>query len=42
LLCISSHLSILNITTAIITSQKIPNCTQYRDNNNTKGNDRKT
>jgi chromosome segregation ATPase len=42
LLSISSHPSILNITSAIITSQKILNCTQYRDNNNTKGNDEKT
>jgi hypothetical protein len=37
LLSISSHPS-----SAIITSQKILNCTQYRDNNNTKGNDGKT
>jgi hypothetical protein len=29
-------------TSTIITSQKILNCTQYRDNNNNKGNDRKT
>jgi hypothetical protein len=42
LLSLSSHPSTLNITTAIITSQKILNCTQYRDNNNTKGNDGKT
>jgi hypothetical protein len=42
LLSISSHHSTLNITSAIITSQKILNCTHYRDNNNTKGNDRKT
>jgi hypothetical protein len=42
LLSISSHPSVLNITSAIITSQKILNLTQYRDNNNTKGNDRKT
>jgi hypothetical protein len=42
LLSISSHPSILNITSAIIASQKILNCTQYRDNNNTKGNDGKT
>jgi hypothetical protein len=42
LLSISSHPSILNTTSAITTSQKILNCTQYRDNNNTKGNDRKT
>jgi hypothetical protein len=42
LLSISSHPSILNITSANITSQKIPNRTQYRDNNNTKGNDGKT
>jgi hypothetical protein len=42
LLSISSHPSTLNITSAIITSQKILNCTQYRDNNNTKGNDGKT
>jgi hypothetical protein len=39
---IPSHPSILNITSAIITSKKILNCTQYRDNNNTKGNERKT
>jgi hypothetical protein len=38
LLSIPSHLSILNITSAITTSQKILNCTQYRDNNNTNGN----
>jgi hypothetical protein len=30
------------MTTAIITRQKILNCTKYRDNNNTKGNDGKT
>jgi hypothetical protein len=42
LLPIPSHPSILNITSAIITSQKILNCTQYRDNNNTKDNDEKT
>jgi hypothetical protein len=42
LLSISSHPSIRNITSAIITSQKILNCTQYRDNNNIKGNDGKT
>jgi hypothetical protein len=42
LLSIPSHPSILNITTAIITSQKILNCTQYRDNHNVKGNDGKT
>jgi hypothetical protein len=42
LLSISSHPSILNITTAIITSQKILNCTQHRANNTTKGNDGKT
>jgi hypothetical protein len=42
LLSIPSHPSILNITSAIITSQKILNCTQYRDKNNTKGNDGKT
>jgi hypothetical protein len=42
LLFIYSHTSILNITIVIITSWKILNCTQYRDNNNTKGNDRKT
>jgi hypothetical protein len=41
-LSIPSHPSILNITTAIITSQKILNCTQYRDNNNIKDYDRKT
>jgi hypothetical protein len=37
LLSIPYHLSILNITTAITIRQKILNCTQYRDNNNTKG-----
>jgi hypothetical protein len=42
LLSISSHPSILNITIVIIISQKILHCTQYRDNNNTKGNDGKT
>jgi hypothetical protein len=42
LLSIPSHPSILNITSAVIISQKILNCTQYRDNNNTKGNDEKT
>jgi hypothetical protein len=42
LLSISSHPSILNIIIVIITSEKILNCTQYRDNNNTKGNERKT
>jgi hypothetical protein len=42
LLSIPSHPSTLNITSAIITSQKILNCTQYRDNNNIKGNDGKT
>jgi hypothetical protein len=42
LLSISSHPYILNITSAPITTQKILNCTQYRDNNTTKGNDRKT
>jgi hypothetical protein len=42
LLSLSSHPSILNITITILTSQKILNSTQYRDNNNTKGNDRKT
>jgi hypothetical protein len=42
LLSLSSHGSILKITIVIIISQKILNCTQYRDNNNTKGNDRKT
>jgi hypothetical protein len=42
LLSIPSHPSILNITSAIITSQKILNCTQYRHNNNIKGNDEKT
>jgi hypothetical protein len=42
LLSIPSHPSILNFTSAIITSQKILNCTQYRDSNNTKGNDGKT
>jgi hypothetical protein len=42
LLSISFHPSILNITSAIIISQKILNCTQYRDSNNTKDNDRKT
>jgi hypothetical protein len=42
LLSISSHPSILNITGAIIISQKILNCTQYKDNNNTKGNNGKT
>jgi hypothetical protein len=41
-LSIPSHRSILNITSATITSQKILNCIQYRDNNNTKGNDGKT
>jgi hypothetical protein len=38
---IPSQPPILNITSAIITRQKILNCTQYRDNNNTKGNDGK-
>jgi hypothetical protein len=42
LLSISSYPSFLNITIFTITSQKILNCTQYRDNNNTKGNDGKT
>jgi hypothetical protein len=42
LLSISSHPSILNITIVIITSYKILNCTQYRDNNTTNGNDGKT
>jgi hypothetical protein len=42
LLSIPSHPSILNITSVIIIRQKILNCTQYRDNNNTKGNDGKT
>jgi hypothetical protein len=42
LLSIPSHPSILNITSAIIIRKKILNCTQYRDNNNTKGNDGKT
>jgi hypothetical protein len=42
LLSIPSHPSILNITGAIITRKKKLNCTQYRDNNNTKGNDGKT
>jgi molecular chaperone DnaK (HSP70) len=42
LLSIPSNPSILNITNAIIISQKILNCTQYRDNNKTKGNDGKT
>jgi hypothetical protein len=42
LLSIPSHPSILNITSGIIIRQKILNCTQYRDNNNTKGNDMKT
>jgi hypothetical protein len=32
LLSLSSHPSILNITIVIITSKKIFNCTQYRDN----------
>jgi hypothetical protein len=32
----SSHPSIVNITSAITTSQKILNCTQYRDSNNTR------
>jgi hypothetical protein len=42
LLSILSHPSIINITSAIIISQKIINCTQYRDNNNTTGTDGKT
>jgi hypothetical protein len=42
LLSLSSHPPILNITIVIITRQKILNCTQYRENNNTKGNDGKT
>jgi hypothetical protein len=42
LLSTSSHPSILNITSAIITSHNILNCTQYRDSNNTKCNDGKT
>jgi hypothetical protein len=42
LLSISSYPSFLNITIFKITSQKILNYTQYRDNNNTKGNDGKT
>jgi hypothetical protein len=42
LLSFPSHPSILNITSAIIIRQKILNCTQYRDNNNTKSNDGKT
>jgi hypothetical protein len=42
LLSLSSHPSILNITIVIITSQKILNCTQYKDSSNTKGNDGKT
>jgi hypothetical protein len=42
LLSIPSHPSIQNITSAIIIRQKILNCTQYRDKNNTKGNDGKT
>jgi molecular chaperone DnaK (HSP70) len=42
LISISFHPSILNITSAIITSQEILHCTQYRGSNNTKGNDGKT
>jgi hypothetical protein len=42
LLSISFHPVILNITSATITSLKVLNCTQYRENNNTKGNDGKT
>jgi hypothetical protein len=42
LLSLSSHPSILNITIVVIISQKILNCTQYRNSNNTKGNDGKT
>jgi hypothetical protein len=42
LLSLSSHPSILNITIVIITSWKILNYTQYKDNNNTKGKDGKT
>jgi hypothetical protein len=42
LLSISSHPSIRNITSAIIIRQKILNCTQHRDNTNTKGSDGKT
>jgi hypothetical protein len=42
LLSLSFHPSILNITIVIITNEKILNCTQYRDSNNTKGNDGKT
>jgi hypothetical protein len=42
LLSLFSHHSILNITIVIITRYKILNCTQYRENNNTKGNDGKT
>jgi hypothetical protein len=41
-LSISSHPSILNINSVNITNHKILNCTQYRDKNNTKGNDGKT
>jgi hypothetical protein len=37
LLSIYSHPSILDITSAINTRQKILNCTLYRDNNHTKG-----
>jgi hypothetical protein len=42
LLSIPTHPSILNIASAIIISQKILNCTQYKDNNNIKGNIGKT
>jgi hypothetical protein len=41
LLSIPSHPSTLNIASAIITSHKILNCTQYRENNNIKGSDGK-
>jgi hypothetical protein len=41
-LSLSSHPTILNIIIVIITSWKILNCIQDRDNNNTKENDGKT
>jgi hypothetical protein len=41
LLALSSHPSTLHITIVIIASQTILNYTQYRDSNNSKGNDGK-
>jgi hypothetical protein len=42
LISLFSHPSTLEITNVIITTQKTQNCTQYRDSNNSKGNDGKT